>query len=597
MTLIPDDISTPVTMSVGEVFADTLEVAGDRDWVRVTLTAAATVELLLLSSGSNPLEDPFVRIYDAGGNLLEFNDDFGESYDSGLIFTPKVTGVYYIEAAAYDDGGAGDYTISVGPGVAPTDPLRAIDWGTAQPDTTVTVTFLARGVRQEGYSGEGFNAYEIARFEDAFALIEEICGLRFNVVSGRKADMRLLLDTNEVNGEFLGFFNPPGVENAGAAVFDGAQWDRRAGGDLERGGFGFVTIVHELLHGLGLAHPHDSGDGQSEIMPGVSGEFDDFGDHNLNQGIFTIMSYNSGYFTGTEGSAGDPDFQYGYEAGPMALDIALLQQKYGTRANAVGDTVYVLPTQNTDGTQWRAIWDTSGRDEIRHNGAGSAVIDLRTATLRYEEGGGGFVSAQNGIAGGFTIAAGVMIEKATGGRGRDTITGNEADNVLSGRGGADIISGGDGGDTILGGAGRDQLHGDAGADSIIGGAGQDVIIGGGGGDRLKGGAGRDVFVFYNATDSLPTDGARDTITDFQRGLDKIDLRAIDANDRTAENDAITFIGTASFDGSGEASAGQLRYASGGGLLTIQIDLDGDGLADMHIELEGRVRIGEGDLFL
>ncbi len=43
-------------------------------------------------------------------------------------------------------------------------------------------------------------------------------------------------------------------------------------------------------------------------------------------------------------------------------------------------------------------------------GAARAVIDLRAATLRYEEGGGGFVSAVNGIAGGFTIAAGVVIE-------------------------------------------------------------------------------------------------------------------------------------------------------------------------------------------
>ncbi|NCT12566.1 MAG: matrixin family metalloprotease [Rhodobacterales bacterium] len=597
MTRIPDDTTTTATLALGETFAGTLESAGDRDWVRVTLTQGETVELLLFGRGDGALEDPFLRLYDAGGTLLEFNDDFGAGYDSGLIFTPKATGIYYIEAAAYDDGGAGDYTISFAPGIAPTDPLRAIDWGTAQPDTTVTVAFLARGIRQEGYTGEGFNAYEIARFKDAFALIEEVCGLRFNVVSGRNADLRLLLDTNEVAGEFLGYFNPPGEENAGAAVFDGAQWDRRAGGDLERGGYGFVTIVHELLHGLGLAHPHDSGNGASEIMPGVSDEFDDYGDHNLNQGIFTIMSYNSGYFTGTPGSTGDGGFQYGYEAGPMALDISLLQEKYGTRAHAAGDTVYRLPTQNSDGAQWRAIWDTSGRDEIRHDGTGSAVINLRAATLLYEEGGGGFVSAQNGVAGGFTIAAGVVIENATGGRGADVITGNSAANILTGRAGADRIYAGAGADTVAGGAGRDQLFGGDLNDTLRGDGKADRIAGGEGGDLLRGGAGRDVFIYTDAADSFGNTAARDTISDFRRGADRIDLSRIDANGEAAGDGAFAFIGQAGFDGRGAGSAGQLRFQTGPGSVLVQADIDGDGLADMSILLANLSQLGAADFIL
>jgi serralysin len=46
--------------------------------------------------------------------------------------------------------------------------------------------------------------------------------------------------------------------------------------------------------------------------------------------------------------------------------------------------------------------------------------------------------------------------------------------------------------------------------------GDDVLIGGLGNDTLTGGAGNELFVFAN-------NGSTDTITDFQTGLDKIDL--------------------------------------------------------------------------
>ena len=35
--------------------------------------------------------------------------------------------------------------------------------------------------------------------------------------------------------------------------------------------------MHEVLHGLGLAHPHDTG-GTSTVMQGVRSDFDDYGD-------------------------------------------------------------------------------------------------------------------------------------------------------------------------------------------------------------------------------------------------------------------------------------------------------------------------------
>ena len=83
---------------------------------------------------------------------------------------------------------------------------------------------------------------------------------------------------------------------------------------------------------------------------------------------------------------------------------------------ATGDDIYILKDVNAAGTFFTSIWDAGGTDEIAYIGTRETVIDLRAATLQYEVGGGGFMSYAYGIYGGFTIANGVTIENATGGR-------------------------------------------------------------------------------------------------------------------------------------------------------------------------------------
>ncbi len=73
-----------------------------------------------------------------------------------------------------------------------------------------------------------------------------------------------------------------------------------------------------------------------------------------------------------------------------------------------------------------------------------------------------------------------------------------------------------GADTLSGSSLDDMMLGGAGDDTISGGAGNDIIIDGAGNDTLIGGAGADVFTFQ-------PDGVDDTIQDFQRGIDRLDL--------------------------------------------------------------------------
>lgn len=55
-------------------------------------------------------------------------------------------------------------------------------------------------------------------------------------------------------------------------------------------------------------------------------------------------------------------------------------------------------------TFYAAIWDAGNEDEIVNPWTARIVIELRTAILRQESGGGGFLSWVEGLHGGFTIA-------------------------------------------------------------------------------------------------------------------------------------------------------------------------------------------------
>lgn len=196
----------------------------------------------------------------------------------------------------------------------------------------------------------------------------------------------------------------------------------------------------------------------------------------------------------------------------------------------------------------------------------------------------------------------------TGNELANKMTGNALDNVMKGLAGADTMLGGDGNDRLYGddgndivrgdagndwlegGLGNDQLFGGAGNDTLAGGDGNDLLEGGAGADRLSGGAGTDTFRFR--ADAL---SATDTtvITDFARGIDRIDLRAIDANAATTANEAFKWIGTNNFT----KHAGELQAKGVSGGVMLAGDVNGDGIADFHVMLQGISALGTSDLYL
>jgi Ca2+-binding RTX toxin-like protein len=158
-------------------------------------------------------------------------------------------------------------------------------------------------------------------------------------------------------------------------------------------------------------------------------------------------------------------------------------------------------------------------------------------------------------------------------------TGTSANDIIVGNDGVSTLYGLAGKDTLYGGAGNDRLEGGADDDTLYGGDGNDVLIGGNGRDWMTGGAGADRFVYSNTSESKSS--GMDRITDFQGGIDKIDLSAMDASTKAKGDQAFTFIGTADFS----RKAGELRIDVRDDCVYVRGDVNGDGVADFVTLLE------------
>lgn len=127
-----------------------------------------------------------------------------------------------------------------------------------------------------------------------------------------------------------------------------------------------------------------------------------------------------------------------------------------------------------------------------------------------------------------------------------------------------------------------KLAGGPGGDVLSGSGGDDIIYGAGGRDVFDGGAGSDTFLYLSADESRPG-GGRDLIRGWDSS-DRIDVSAIDAATQTAGHQGFTYLGEGSTSRS--VDAGGLKFYHVNGNTYIVGDVNGDGKADIQIEIAG-----------
>lgn len=347
--------------------------------------------------------------------------------------------------------------------------VDALDWGTSLDSRVVTYAFYTEDtlieLDEDGdghlrpHTTVGWNDYEKQQARLAFDSFARLTELTFvEVGSTEEATLRLALYPFE-DLHMLGWAVPPGErvygQPEGFVAFNiaSSMWSREVGGNLDVGGYGFITLTHEFGHLLGLAHPHDEGGGSSPLLPGVIRDPDyspqgTLGFYELNQGVYTMMSYRDGWPAGPL-PEGDRMTPHDWATGPMALDIAILQRKYGINSdNGQAATLYDLLDSPIPGYGYTTIWNPAGGHTIRYQGEYDAVINLQSASLEAEWGGAGWMSFVKGVTGGYTIAHGTEVVNAISGSGDDALFGNaldnvfdpgDGDNMLHGNGGADVV--------------------------------------------------------------------------------------------------------------------------------------------------------------
>jgi Ca2+-binding RTX toxin-like protein len=309
------------------------------------------------------------------------------------------------------------------------------------------------------------------------------------------------------------------------------------------------------------------------------------------------------------GGAGDDEF-----AGGAGHDYFYMGDGNDTGVLGAGDDVAEGEAFSTD-TGIKTVDGGAGNDVLSGN-AGDDVLSGGTGNDRLR-GGIGDDKLDGGAGNDELVGTDIYDwenvgnagdDELDGGAGRDTAVylGKEAIKVsLNGSTWVSVFVDGEAQDTIRNienittAGGKDELIGDkkanvlisgAGADTVSGGAGNDTIEGGLGRDELSGGLGADIFVYNDITESSVSKGI-DRIADFEPGRDRLDFRHVGDNLGLGP---LVLLEDEGADFTGEA--GEIRWDRSKTSTVVEVDIDGDAIADMRLVITKGVDL-DGDNFI
>lgn len=274
---------------------------------------------------------------------------------------------------------------------------------------TVTYGFLTSARQISTADAAGFaamNSAQQAAVRQALAAWSAVANVTFTEIADPTA-AAVAFGTNRQYGQSAAYAYYPSTASQGGQVF--LANDSSTNTDPTTGSYGYMTIIHEIGHALGLKHPGNYNAGSSE---GTEGPYLSSAQDNY---AYSIMSYN------------DSDaLPSGVNlTGPSLYDIAAIQYLYGANMSAApGDTSYTLNTGS-----FITLWDPNGHNSLN----GSA----QTAALSLDLRDGQFSSA--GSTTFLALAYGTKMQQAIGGSGNDSFTVNSLGDVLDGGAGTDTV--------------------------------------------------------------------------------------------------------------------------------------------------------------
>jgi hypothetical protein len=303
----------------------------------------------------------------------------------------------------------------------------------------------------------GLNTVQQQAARDALQEWSDVANIKFAEVadtSGSVGDIRVAwtsaTDTTSNGKQSWGWAYYPSATYAdGGDIWISTTSSAGTDTDWSAGSYNYKALIHEIGHALGLQHPFEG----KVTLPA---QYDNR--------QYTIMAYDDAphslYVDVTENSNGLHSLtSYNIvPETPMVYDIAAIQYLYGANMSFhAGDDVYTFDTARPF---FSTIWDAGGNDTISvANFTLGCDIDLRPGQYSSlhipSDTGDGInwetpppVPTYDGT-GNLGIAFGATIENAIGGKGNDTLQGNDANNHLQGNAGVNTLLGGAGIDTAV----------------------------------------------------------------------------------------------------------------------------------------------------
>jgi len=233
-----------------------------------------------------------------------------------------------------------------------------------------------------------------------------------------------------------------------------------------------------------------------------------------------------------------------------------------------GDTVTVGDgVEVNDGTAYRGIYGNGGNDVLTGGSQANSLYGGNDNDTLNGLGGDDYIQ---GDAGADTLNGGAGDDRLIGGTGFDTATYNDATAAVqvslllttaqnTGGAGTDTLTeienltGTAFADTLTGNNAVNVLSGLAGNDTLSAGIGNDTLDGGSGTDTMTGGTGDDIYVVDRAADIV--------VEAAGEGTDTVRTTAL-ALTLVANVEALTFIGTGDFAGTGNVLANTLTGGAG-----------------------------------